>query len=308
MPEMKSVLECVECKGRLPLSAIANDRYIIGTMTCRICYDKMQEDQSKCFGKSYDPKATECRLHCSDREVCGDYLKGKQKMTDVDLEDVDFDGIEDEDDSVTEVEEEETPAPKAKTPGKGLKASTPTPKAKKEATKVTKTAPKVVAKAVPAKAVPTKAATKAAPKATVKAAPAKAKKEATAGNLEGAPKDWAFPRLPHKAGSMMQRLWLMLYKGCTFEAAKKFVESENRDWPLMLRVMRRAIYPMTPFDWELDEEGGRLKITNVKFLGNYKPNASVVKEAKTAKAAATKKVVKTKVGKSKGKVADEDIE
>jgi hypothetical protein len=130
------ILECVDCKGKLLLSDIKAGKYIVATMTCKPCYEKLAKAPlaQSCFGKMYDPEVLECKEHCADSIVCKDFtpIEEKKMEEDFDLDGIDFSDIETPVEEVpslaaaTEPLDEVKPAEK---PAKEPKA----PKAPKEA-------------------------------------------------------------------------------------------------------------------------------------------------------------------------------
>lgn len=98
------VLECIECSGQFPLSAIREGRYVVSTMTCRACYRALKKSPGRCFGKvkgggieGYSAEDVECSTHCMDREVCKAVISKQgvgKTMVDTELDDVEFDATE----------------------------------------------------------------------------------------------------------------------------------------------------------------------------------------------------------------------
>jgi Sigma-70 region 2 len=266
------VLECVECAGQFPLSALRDGRFVVETSTCRRCYKALQKSSpaKSCFGKfksptteGYSEADAECRLHCRDRRVCRQYASKPRERTTImvdELEDNEITELEDADFEGVDQETEEKP--KAK----------PAKKAEK--------APKPAKAAKPAKA----------------DKPVKAKAPA---KEEDAPPPEVGPRWPYKAGSALRTCFQMCYKGCK---QKDLIDLLNRTGhkstvPLMLRNMRHNFYEreitdrFPTHDWKLNEEGGRFKIFAVKYLGKdkapkaEKPAAKPEPEKKAAKKA-----------------------
>lgn len=242
------VLECTECRGSFPLAAIRGGRFVAQTMTCVSCYSGLQQSTLACFGKQYDPAAIECRVHCRDRHVCK--LVSQPGVVNITSEDkimakaatATAPEVEDElaDVDLSDVEkapaEEETPDP-AKT-----------------------TAKKTTAK----KAAPKPAATK---KAAKPSAPPKEKDE-------DAPPEEIGPRWPFKKNSIRGYAFQRAFKGCKTADLKKEVEDLGWDFGLVLRNLQRAPHTSasknTSHTWKLSEEGGRLRVYDVKYMGGKK--------------------------------------
>ena len=288
------VLECVSCTGQLPLKAIPEGRYVVETSTCMSCYRKLQAQAAEisCFGKAqvvvsgavvtegYSETDIECQRHCKDRHLCrtlvkkekdgNNIMKTKQVTADVEENEIDPNVLDDADfGDVADSSEEGDDA------GAEEEAEAPVVKKKK----------KVVKEETPVKAKAAKSVTK-----------------ATAD--EDVPKEvgdfW-----PHKRNSTMQSNFKWAYQGVKASKLQKLVEDVGGSWKLMLQILRRgwAGNKYHTHEWKLNEEGGMLKIYDVKFLGarpgreasaptaKEKAVKSAEKETTKAKVKATEKVV-----------------
>lgn len=246
-------LECTECAGEFSIAAVREGRFIVSTMTCRTCYRKMQAAPSSvsCFGKRKRPgkdgfsKAeTECRLHCPDRKVCKQQIKELKKMGgnkngSTDIDDVNFDDVE---------EKSKTATAKADKPAKKKPAKADATKTKKKADK-------------PAKA----------------AKPAKAKKaKAEEEDDDPSPKE-AGPRWPFKKGSSMRYVFQRMFGGVNKKALQEEVEKGGYNWPLQLKKMRQG--KRKTHTWKLNEEGSTYKIYDLKYIGPKVSSKKADKEA-----------------------------
>ena len=138
-------------------------------------------------------------------------------------------------------------------------------------------------KNVKGKAKAKKKAVKKAPKAVAK----KAKKD-----LGPPPPKDVGPYWPHKRGSTMQEVFKAAYHGVKIEDLKKELLKTGHEstLPIFLQVLRRGYTGENrkTHTWKLNEEGGRFKIFDVKFVGDQNPKKvkAVAKSGKKAKAAA----------------------
>ena len=286
------VLECVQCSGRFTLGDVGAKRFYVEAMTCRSCYRELAAKPStlSCFG-AYDSEAIECTMHCFDRQACREIKEcGMAKKTTEekpvtakkskavkaavevdDLDGIDFGDIPDVEAEAAVVEAAEKPVKKAKT----VKAVEPVPEAK--AGKVKPEKPVKVAK-------------------VAKAAPVKRE------DPDGVPPKEVGWRWPFKANSGMRWLFIKMLEGISTKQMPKVratMEAERMDeegntqkgysWPLMLKCMRMCrsgIEPRITHTWKVSEEGGSMKIYDVKCIV---PNPALVeakvKEKKTPPAA-----------------------
>lgn len=238
------ILECTNCAGMFPLVAIRTGRFVVPTMTCKTCYTALEQSPLACFGKQYSTEAVECRLHCPDRYVCravSQNQSGVSPMTSEataqaaeDLKDVDLSDVQ--------------PTPSKKKPAKAkpngaAQASAPSPAKKKAAAK---------------------------PEPKPKAAkPAKQE--------EDPPPPECGPRWPFKRNSIRGYAFARALKGVKASELKEIVEKQKFNWDLVLRNLRRAPHTSAAVNrthtWSLSEEGGRLKIHSVKYIGEKKKKA-----------------------------------
>lgn len=270
------LLECVRCSGQFALSAVVQGWFVVSTMTCGACYKEMQLDESSCFGKrhtgeqqGYTTKHVECRIHCIDRAVCasnqvkGDKVMAKNKAVAVEdeLEDVDFGETEE---GAEAEEETEKPA-----------------KVKKAAT--AKSGKKAVAAAKAEKPVKAK----------------KAKVAAEEEDEEEAPEEVG--RWPFKRGSFMRWSFQSAYDGIKRQEFDDTIKKADKDPKVFLKVLRNGKNGqktgVPTHSWKLSEEGGKLKISDVKYYG---PRTRKAVEAKAA-AKKTKVVAKKAAGAKSGK-------
>jgi sigma-70-like protein len=147
-------------------------------------------------------------------------------------------------------------------------------------------------KAAPKEASKGKGKSKKEPKAAKKAKEPKEEEEAP-------PKEVG-PRWPFKSGSMMRYCFQMAFEGVKVEALKAEVEKAGYSWAKQLKALRKG-GPRNPriavtHTWKLNEEGGRLKIYDLKYVG------SKIMEAPKGKTKAEGKGKKA-VAKGKGKKA-----
>ncbi len=261
------LLECVRCSGQFPLSAVVEGNFSVATMTCGACYGEMKEDESLCFGKAktaerpgYSKKNIECRIHCIDRDICAsNTVKGDRVMAKTKAAVVDeLEGVD-----FDETSDEGTDAEPVK-----AKASA-------------KSGKKAVAKAEkPAK-----------PAKVAKKAPVQEEEE------DEAPKEVG--RWPFKNGSLMRWSFQSAYDGIKRQEFDDSIKKMNKKPEVFLKVLRNGKNGqktgVPTHSWSLSEEGGRLKISNVKYYGARKSAA----EAKPAKKVAAKAVAKKAAGKKK---------
>lgn len=111
-------------------------------------------------------------------------------------------------------------------------------------------------------------------------------------------------RWPFKRGSVMRYIFQTMYKGCNAKELEKEIEKTGHNWKFMLSVMRTGIGGRgsnKTHTFKLNEDGGRYKISNVKYIGEpiEKAPAPVAAKGKAKAAAAGK-------GTGKKTVVEED--
>ena len=100
-------------------------------------------------------------------------------------------------------------------------------------------------------------------------------------------------RWPFKRGSVMRYIFQTMYKGCNAKELEKEIEKTGHNWKFMLSVMRTGIGGRgsnKTHTFKLNEDGGRYKISNVKYIGEpiEKAPAPVAAKGKAKAAAAGK--------------------
>lgn len=159
----------------------------------------------------------------------------------------------------------------------------------------------------------TKKATKAAPAAEKAPKTEKAPKAEKAPKVEvEAPPKELGPRWPYKTGSAMLYMFQRMYEGVKTDELKAEIEKSGFKWGPMLGTLRREdryLQRNPTHTWKLKEDGGFLKIYDVKYIGQAKApkaetpakaekapktEATAAKVSKTEKAAKTEKTKTTK--------------
>lgn len=266
-------LVCVRCDGRFTLAALREGRFSLDTSMCRACYREMADSGQSCFAKEFSTNAVECRLHCPDRQHCRSFTpkdhthmstaKGTTKTKSKPVVADELEGLD------SELAAVDTAAAKTTKP---KKVSAEVKAGKSAKAKAGKSKP---AKAKPAKAVkPVEAKTAAEPK--TKKPPVV--DEAGPAELGGV---W-----PWRAGSVMRFCFRQCYEG-TGVSHKKFesffekgAQAHGYKADYMLKKMRTGLAGKTEktHSWRLNEEGGRYKIYDARYLlgKKAKPAADAV--------------------------------
>lgn len=251
------LLQCTECGGKFSIAAIRENRFYVDSMTCGACYRAMQKSPPvvSCFGKPKSPESegysasdVECSMHCRDRAVCKRFIKGNAMAEDKTVEETDFSDVEEK---AAASKKEPQSAEKKKT---GKKKVVVPAKVKGDAKAPAKKDQK------PAKA----------------AKPAKEKKEKEADDRGEVPKELG-GKWPFRNGSLMDFMWRNMYAGCSQKALHKDVisalvdkgvaeEDAEKTYKNVFKTGPGKLHNQT-HTWKLNEEGGRYKIYDVKYLG-----------------------------------------
>ena len=258
------LLECVQCAGRFSLESIRSGRFFVGPITCRTCFRELQNSPDSCFGKEktntqegFSAEDAECRLHCIDRVVCAQIVKENKKETIMSDATAAAQTVAED-----EVEQEATTEPEPEVEAAASTEASTTEEEEEESQPVT-AAPK-------AKAKPAKVAVAKAPK---EPKPPKAK-----------PVDPELPKevgpsWPWKANSIRRYCFQQCFQpnGISAKALEKKVLEAGYDadsWKHILKNLRdgRSGKGKTTHTWKLDEEGGRLHIHHVKYVGDKEGN------------------------------------
>jgi hypothetical protein len=101
-------------------------------------------------------------------------------------------------------------------------------------------------------------------------------------------------RWPFKRGSVMRYMFQTMLEGCNAKNLEKEIEGSGHNWKLMLRVFRSGLAgaAIKTHKYKLNEEGGRFKITDVKYIGPKDEKPAKVAE-KTEKASKKAKAEET---------------
>jgi hypothetical protein len=261
------VLKCGRCNGNFGLDAVREGRFFVFPMTCRSCLRELQKlpPSLSCFGKTkehgregYSEKSTECRLHCRDRSACQKFIRESGSMKET----------EDEMTSIEDVDLSDVEEKVQKTKKKSSKAST---KSAKTTTKSTKSA---------------KASKTEKPVKKAKAKPAKEEEEEDegAGLVDYSPKALSrylddaeknpepkapapLPKWPYKRGSVTLYLFQRMLLGCVRAEMEKEITKKavGVDFKGPFKVLSKGWAKGHKFTWKVDEEGGRLKLTDLKY-------------------------------------------
>lgn len=256
-------LQCAQCGGAAPLSAVREERFFLDTMLCRSCYRALSKHEKSCFGKDYSVVDKDCTLHCRDKVACLKFVG-----------------------AVKNLKEEDEMALKQAVARKPV-ASAPAPK------RVVAAAPKArVAKVAPAPVIEEEVegadlgdmfedtpAVAVAPK--VKRAPAA--KSAAGPKRVAAPKaakvdenpapkevggEW-----PWRSGSAMTWSFQQALKGIPRASFDKQLKASGTNPLSMLKVLRTQRNGTKSgkhtHSWKFSEEGDVLKITGVKFHASH---------------------------------------
>lgn len=248
------VLECIRCEGQFTLSDVRSKRYFVAPMTCRTCLRKLKADPASCFGKTktgdqegYSEADVECRLHCRANAACKEFQTKDSIMAKKN-------NVVEE---IADVDFEEAPEPVKKASKKEAKVEAAT-------------------KAKPAKAAKEPAAEQ---------MPADEVKFWTKYDETDAPTEVG-DEWPWKSGSFMRRMFQHAYHGIKKEELEKRFKSAGRKAEIFFRVLRsgKSGKGVITHTWKLNEEGGKMRPYDVKYLGKSK----VAKEPKATKVAKVK--------------------
>ena len=308
---MLRCLKCVECTGEFSLAAIRDGRFYVGPMTCRACFHRLRNNPVTCFGKpggiGFSAEDVNCSTHCLDKQACKEMSMGEVP---VNIEDVDFSAEE----KVVAATMKKAAKPVKEVPVEAAPVRTRVEATKAAPAKVMKDKSKPVekqkasvsvkAKAAPAKAASIKAAKdkpKPVEKQTVPEEKAAKAVEKDVYDEKYFPLDSYNPpadvvEWPYRLGSVYLAMFMHLYKGVSkaeFEKMFKGTLIAEHRWASRMKGWRNPGPHRKGHTWKLDEEGGRLRIYDVKYFG---ASAAPLKEQKVVKATtkAVKKVVKTK--------------
>lgn len=246
------LLECVRCTAQLPISSIQSGRYVVETMTCKVCYLELQQAPSEesCFAKEYDREAVECQIHCADKKVC-------QACTEVDMDEKALDNAK-----LDDLDKKAASAKKKDKPAKAAKKTEAAPAVKTGSAKKTKTS-------APA------ASDKKSAKKEKAEKPAKAKK--TKEPDPDAPPAEIGERWPFKKGSLMLYAFRTCLDGVKTATLEKAVVDAGYKFASILGAMRRDekwVQRNPTHTWKLKEDGGFLKIYDVKQIKAKKAAAA----------------------------------
>jgi hypothetical protein len=259
------LLECVRCGGQFPLSAIREGRYVVSTMTCGVCYGELKAKPSH---ESCFGKPEASGGYGAKDVNCQIHCQDRRVCRSV----VQGENIVKYADKAVEEELEDVDFDEEETPKKAKKSKTKTETEK------------------PAKA-------------------AKAKKEDGPEEDEAngpSPKEVG-PRWPWKRNSHMRNAFAFVFK---YKPTKdEFIEAFKKvggNTVLLLRLLAkgRSGKGTITHTWKLDESGGKLKVYDIKYLGeDGKPASEFAKSAKPAKAKTEAKAKKSGKAKAKAKAA-----
>lgn len=258
------VLECLECKGRFTLSQVADGTYHVGTSTCRSCFHKLYKSKESCFGR----RKTARREGYSESDVeCQLHCMDREACRQYIL-------TRENGTMVDELEDVDFSEDKPKKSGKKAAGKSGAKKVKK------------------AKAVVTETVTMTGEEA----------KWWTKYDDEAPPEQ--LPRWPFKLGSKMQRLFMRFVHGVS---RKEYDEMMTKAGLNPAQWLKDVFEKGKHFakngselreSWKLSEEGGRLKLIDLKFHGaksEFKTDAKAKKtEAVSEEPAKKKKAKKAK--------------